>query len=321
MELKLADLSKDVEQYLRKDIDGGILTDKFEIDRYKNEQYINVIDNLMLGNYNEFGEYILQDEIKEELLNCTKVIEDNYENILFVKSVQPINVFSYLNFAIKVINSSQAGYKVAILELLEPIYKGKGFIENTQATVIKRIEVLDNDILKQEIYKAFNVVVKIDDDNSKREKKDDENSLQNIINRKIKLLYIKQKLDMDREYEVVYKKSIEKLNETKEGKQVLEKYKKDTEIAKKCLNVKEDDYKAQSELLINSINYFPTQPIFKEIKVNFNNVNKNLIKQINNKLLELNMVKKIKKQKNIRKINGLDMLNREINRVVDILER
>ena len=321
MELKLADLSKDVEQYLRKDIDGGILTDKFEIDRYKNEQYINVIDNLMLGNYNEFGEYILQAEIKNELLNCAKVIEDNYENILFVKSVQPINVFSYLNFAIKVINSSQAGYKVAILELLEPIYKGKGFIENTQATVIKRIEVLDNDILKQEIYKAFNVVVKIDDDNSKREKKDDENSLQNIINRKIKLLYIKQKLDMDREYEVVYKKSIEKLNETKEGKQVLEKYKKDTEIAKKCLNVKEDDYKAQSELLINSINYFPTQPIFKEIKVNFNNVNKNLIKQINNKLLELNMVKKIKKQKNIRKINGLDMLNREINRVVDILER
>ena len=96
------------------------------------------------------------------------------------------------------------------------------------------MEVLDNDILKQEIYKAFNVVVNVDDDNSKREKKDDENSLQNIIDRKIKLLYIKQKLDMNREFEVVYKKSIEKLNETKEGKQVLERYKKDTEVAKKC---------------------------------------------------------------------------------------
>ena len=43
MELLLADLEKENSKYLRKDIDGGILSEKQEIDRYKLEQYIDVV--------------------------------------------------------------------------------------------------------------------------------------------------------------------------------------------------------------------------------------------------------------------------------------
>lgn len=250
MEFLLADLDKENEKYLRKDIDGGILSEKYEIDRYKYQQYNDVVDNLMLGNYNEFGEYVLQDEIKEELLKCRKVIEDNYENILFVKSEEQVNVFSYLNFAVKVLDSEKLGYKIAILELLEPIYKTKGYIENTQATIIKKIVLPNNDIFKEEVYKAFNIIV--DNLNGKRYVNDID-EFKNILDRKIRLLYIKKHISLQDDFMMCYKKNVEELDKTEEGKKVLEEYKKEEIVAEKYLKVKEDDYKSKNELLTTNI--------------------------------------------------------------------
>lgn len=250
MEFLLANLDKENEKYLRKDIDGGILSEKYEIDRYKYQQYNDVIDNLMLGNYNEFGEYIIQDEIKEELLNCRKVIEDNYENILFVKSEEQVNVFSYLNFAVKVLDSDKLGYKMAILELLEPIYKTKGYIENTQATVIKKIVLPNNNIFKDEVYKAFNIIV---DNSNGRKYVNDIDEFKNILDRKIRLLYVKKHVSLQDDFMMCYKKNVEELNKTDEGKKVLEEHKKEEEIAEKYLKVDETDYKSKNELLTTNI--------------------------------------------------------------------
>lgn len=272
MKFLLADLNKENEKYLRKDIDGGILSEKYEIDRYKYQQYNDVVDNLMLGNYNEFGEYIIQDEIKEELINCRKVIEDNYENILFIKSEEKVNVFSFLNFAVKVVDSDKLGYKAAILELLEPIYKTKGYIENTQATVIKKIVLPNNDVFKDEVYKAFNIIV----DNSNGKKYiNDMDEFSNILDRKIRLLYVKKHISMQDDFMMCYKKNVEELEKTDEGKKVLEEYKKEEEVAKKYLNVDEDDYKSKNELLTTNME--------KKFKV--------LPKEISKNILELEMKK------------------------------
>lgn len=284
MELMLADLSKENPKYIRKDIDGGYLNEKYEIDRYKYEQYADVVDNLMLGNYNEFGEYIIQDDIKEELIACNKIIEDNYENILFVKSEAKVNAFSYLNFAVKVVDCDKDGYKMAILELLEPIYKAKGFIENTQATKLKKVILPNNDIFRQEVYKAFNILLNTSTEGSKIENDD---NFKAIIDRKIKLLYIKQNIETQESnyYEVIYNKNVEELKKTDTGKKVLESAKKDEEIAQKYLNVSENDFKSKNELLIKNIEtYFPVIPM--PIQKNIVSLNKHLVKQITDTLFK-----------------------------------
>lgn len=300
----LADLSKENPKYIRKDIDGGYLNEKYEIDRYKYEQYADVVDNLMLGNYNEFGEYIIQDDIKEELVSCNKIIEDNYENILFVKSQAKVNAFSHLSFAVRVIDSEKEGYKVAILELLEPIYKAKGFIENTQATKLKKVVLPNNDIFRQEVYKAFNILLNTSTDGSKIE---DDDNFKAIIDRKIKLLYIKKNIEQQKSdyHETAYKKNLEELKKTDTGKKVLENTKKDEEIAQKYLNVSEEDYKSKNELLIKNIEIlFPVIPT--AIQANIVSLNKNLVKQITDTLFKVKpkqlVERKIKKPKKLTEV-------------------
>lgn len=297
MELLLADLEKNNSKYLRRDIDGGILSEKYQVDSYKLEQYANVIDNLMLGNYNEFGEYIIQDEIKDELLKCQKVIEDNYENILFVKSKNPVNVFSHLNFAVRVLVNSQTNQNTAILELLEPIYKAKGYIENTQSTVIKKITLPNNDIFRDEVYKAFNIKVDNNGEGQKIELSDDE--FKNSIDRKIRLLYIKKQTieKMNDEYEICYKKNIQELEKTEIGKKVIQETKKEEKIAQKYLNVKENDYKVKNELLYKNIEiFYPNPP--KEIILNIYSLHQTITKNVKAKT---KTVKKPKTKENIQK--------------------
>ena len=302
MELLLADLNKENKKYLRKDIDGGILTDKYEIDRYKLQEYADVIDNLMLGNYNEFGDYEIQPDILNELLKCQKVVVDNYENILFVESINRINAFGKLNFAVKVINSDQQGYKTAVLELLEPIYKAKGYIENTQATIIKKINLPFNEAFKSEIYKEFNIVL-IDGEGSKIEL-EDENAFKETIERKIRLLYIKKYLNNQQDFEICYKKNIEELSKTEEGKKVIEEYKKEEKIAEKYLNIEPDDYKSKNELLTKNIEIiFPIMPspVLENLTILNNKVVNNIQKIVSNMQKQQTKAKVKMKQKTISK--------------------
>lgn len=286
MELKLADLEKENPKYLRKDIDGGILSEKQEIDRYKLEQYIDVVDNLLLGNYNEFGHYEIEEEIVKELIECRKVIEDNFENLLFLKSESAVNAFSNLHFVVRVTESEKPDFNKATLELLEPIYKAKGFIENTQATVLKKVVLENNAIFKDEVYKAFNIIVG-NNSGAKREvvhevltlgKKEEE--FKNVVERKAKLLYVKEKTTEDvKEYETTHNENVEILNKSPEGQKVLQVYKKDLNVAKQYLNIKDYDFKSRSELLLKTIErLLPKVP--KPINDNYRRLNNKIVNRI-----------------------------------------
>lgn len=305
MEFLLSDLDKQNPKMLRKDIDGAILDNKYEIDYYRLEQFSNVIDNLMLGNYDEFGEYIVQDEIKEELIKCEKMIIDNYENILFVKTTNPVNAFSYINFAVKVITNTQTNQNTAILELLEPIYKAKGFVENTQTTILKRITLPNNDIFRQEVYKAFNIKLNANGEGQKIATEDD---FKNTIDRKIRLLYLKKQSfgKMNGYYEICYNKNVEELKKTEIGKKVIEQTNKDEKIAQKYLNVQPNDFKVKVELLNKNIEvsmkHFP-----KNIAINLFNLSKRIAKNINGKSMATNIGKEVEDKK-VRKIASDDML-------------
>ncbi len=305
MEFLLSDLDKQNPKMLRKDIDGAILDNKYEIDYYRLEQFSNVVDNLMLGNYDEFGEYIVQDEIKEELIKCEKMIVDNYENILFVKTTNPVNAFSYINFAVKVITNTQTNQNTAILELLEPIYKAKGFVENTQTTILKRITLPNNDIFRQEVYKAFNIKLNANGEGQKIATEDD---FKNTIDRKIRLLYLKKQSfgKMNGYYEICYNKNVEELKKTEIGKKVIEQTNKDEKIAQKYLNVQPNDFKVKVELLNKNIEvcmkHFP-----KNIAINLFNLSKRIAKNINGKSMATNIGKEVEDKK-VRKNASDDML-------------
>lgn len=297
---KLADLNKNNEKYLRRDIDGGILTNKYEIDKYKQEQYINVVDNLMLGNYNEFGEYVIQDDIKKELLNCRKVVEDSYENILFVHSINNVNVFSTLSFAVRILDSSEDAYKTAALELLEPIYKAKGLIENTQASLISKIKVKNDENLKSFVFEKFNIIPKDDASGARKELKD-ENEFESTLNRKIKLLYIKNRIKevQQQEDEICFKKNKAELEKTKEGQEVLKNYEKDEKIMQKYLRVDNNDYKSKNELLNTHIEQSKVSN--ETIATNTMNASKNVIKIIQDAISVVLKKETIIKEKPVKK--------------------
>ncbi|MBO5888615.1 MAG: hypothetical protein J6Q58_00570 [Clostridia bacterium] len=314
MELKLADLEKENPKYLRKDIDGGIISEKQEIDRYKLEQYIDVVDNLLLGNYNEFGHYEIEEEIVKELIDCRKVIEDNFENLLFLKSESALNAFSNLHFVVRVTESEKPNFNKATLELLEPIYKVKGYIENTQATVLKKVVLENNAIFKDEVYKAFNIIVGGNNTGAKREtieevsKVDSDKNFKNVIDRKVKLLYVKEKTENAPEYETYHKQNVEELSKTNEGKLVLENYKKDLVIAKKYLNIKENDFKSRSELLLKTIErLMPKMPA--QVRKNFTNLNNKIVNRINNVII---VTKPLVKPKNVVKVKKETKLDKMI---------
>lgn len=315
MEFLLADLEKENTKYVRKDIDGGVLTDKYEIDRYKLQQYADVVDNLMLGNYNEFGEYEIQPEILKELLECKKVVTDNYENILFVESLTKISSFGNLNFAVKIINSEQSSHKTAVLEVLEPIYKAKGYIENTQATIIKKINLPFNDIFKSEVYKAFNIVV-LEGEGGKKEITEDE-KFSNLIDRKIRLLYIKKHLENQQDFEICYKKNVEELKKTDEGKKVLQNFEKDEKVAEKYLKIEPEDYKSKNELLTKNIELvFKTLPL--PILNNLVNLHHSSVNKIQKVKLALQKQKIEKEQKKLIVIKKTLREKKQLNNLDDV---
>lgn len=256
--LKLANLENENPEYLRKDISGGILNDKEQIDSYKTEQYINVVDNLMLGNYNECGVYELEPDIVVELINCRKIVNDSYENILFVNSIKPINVFSTLSFAVRITNGDSPSFKYATLELLEPIYKANGMFENTQATTLKKISLKNDEIFRSEVFRIFNIIAKDDDANARTEFKEDEKEFENALMRKIQLLYIKNKIkeEQQKESEICYKKTVKELEKTTKGKEVIAKTANDEKILNKYMHANENDYKARNEILKNNVEQY-----------------------------------------------------------------
>lgn len=284
--LKLADLTKQNEKYLRRDIDGGILTEKEQIDYYKTEQYVNVVDNLMLGNYNELGVYEIEPDIVVELINCRKVVNDNYENILFVNSVKSINVFSTISFAVRITNGDSPSFKFATLELLEPIYKANGLFENTQATILKKISLKDDEHFRSEVFRIFNIVLKDTDANARTELKEDEKEFEKTLMRKIQLLYLKNKLQeqQQKEAEICYNKNVKELEKTTKGKEVLAKSSNDEKILNKYLRADKKDYKAKNDVLKTNIEQSGLMSgiIIKNILQSNNSIIKTIISQSSN---------------------------------------
>ena len=124
----------DKKPYKRADCESGQVTDPDEIDELRHNQQIDILQNLMLGDYAVDGEYVLTDEICDELVKAKKVVTNNYENYIFVQTLRPIGEFGHGKFFVTV---SKLGEKLmATLTFVEPVHKMNKLVTNAQSCQI-----------------------------------------------------------------------------------------------------------------------------------------------------------------------------------------
>ena len=133
---------------------------------------IDVIQNNLLGIYEDDGDYKISPQIVKELLSLHKVKRTTFANSVFCVG----NLLGYgelvfeLTFDSKTHNGKSAS---ATLYLLEDVDKINGYLQNTIKTELEVFnEVVENFI--EETYKHFNIDSEEDDDAEVLERKLDE---------------------------------------------------------------------------------------------------------------------------------------------------
>ncbi len=176
-------------KYLRKDYENGYMSDVVLIDYYKKVQEIDVINNLLIGDYNSKGEYVTSKEILNELLAMPKYIVKTFNTNMYLQSNAEIGNFSQLTFMVTVqdgvpkLNMSRAS-----LLLTEEISKCGGYYINTNSVVLDSFEDANDFDFNDKMFKHFNII-----ENTGRKPAKSEIPL-NVLNRKTALSDAKQNL-------------------------------------------------------------------------------------------------------------------------------
>lgn len=151
------------ERYIRKDIEGGYIYNKSEINYFRQVQRIDVANNLMLGDYNQNGAYTLNSDLIDQLVGLTKVYQYSFGTNMFCQSLDDMDKYGKIDFAIKIVKDTpKKGETTAILELLEPIDKANGYYTNTNTAQISVYTAPETSSFVVDVLKAFNVISKKD---------------------------------------------------------------------------------------------------------------------------------------------------------------
>ena len=151
------------ERYIRKDIEGGYIYNKSEINYFRQVQRIDVANNLMLGDYNQNGAYTLNSDLIDQLVGLTKVYQYSFGTNMFCQSLEDVDKYGKIDFAIKIVKDSpKVGQTTAILELLEPIDKANGYYTNTNTAQISSYTAPETNTFVVDVLKVFNVISKKD---------------------------------------------------------------------------------------------------------------------------------------------------------------
>lgn len=177
-------------EYLRKDIEGGFLTQESDINYFKRTQFIEVMDNKLLGDFNEQGEYVTSADIIKELIKLKKIKTYSYGNTIFCQSASNVGGFGRIEFAIKLLTNVDEAKCVAHLELLENISKANGYFSNTNSVLIATFTSNKYATFAKDCFEAFGVY-----DTSDGGKIEDDFEPESIIARKRYLQWLKTQLE------------------------------------------------------------------------------------------------------------------------------
>ena len=151
------------ERYARADVQGGFIYNKSEIDYFKQTQTIDVMSNLMLGDYNKKGAYVIDKGIIDQLVKVKKYYQYSFGSTTFCQSANDIGGYGKIDFAIKMRNNSQTKMVTSTLQLLETIDRANGYYQNTNTATIAVYSAPESNSYIVDMLKYFNVVSKKED--------------------------------------------------------------------------------------------------------------------------------------------------------------
>lgn len=121
-------------------------------DGYVTEK-VNVIKNDLLGDYNESGKYIINEQVVLELLKLEKTKHSTFNNSIFCTSY--LAGYGEITFELEL--KKQGNYGIAVIYVLEKVDKVNGYIQNTIKTQIAIYkDVLTPDFIDRS-FNGFNV--------------------------------------------------------------------------------------------------------------------------------------------------------------------
>lgn len=216
------------ERYARADVQGGYLYNKSEIDYFKQTQAIDVMHNLMLGDFNKKGTYVINKGIIDQLVKVKKVYQYSFGSTTFCESAQDIGGYGKIDFAIKMRNNTQNKTITATLQLLETIDRANGYYQNTNTASIAVYTAPESNTFVVDMLKYFNVVSKKEDGFLRKEK--DEENVDLIIARKKYEELLKNNVlgKLDDLSKALFEKRIKLLSKSEVGKKILAKFNTET---------------------------------------------------------------------------------------------
>lgn len=251
---------------------------------------VNVISNCLLGNYNDNGDYVIPNNIVDELIAVKKVKKSVFKNSVFCGAF----LVGYGEMVFEVTFQKNTVKEIAMSELfvLENEYKVNGYIQNTIRTRIATFtEKLDDFIEKT--YEHFNIVMSDTDDKSVKEYKVvEEINQQSYINAKRNFNLNMAKLTK-KDYNKLYKayltsrlELLKNLN-TPYSLAILEKFNQEYAKIEKYF-LQDQNYKAVSELLDKCIeDVSNVNPLFAKQEQEFIDKCKPIIDEFSGKATDI----------------------------------
>ena len=216
------------ERYARADVQGGYLYNRSEIDYFKQTQAIDVMNNLMLGDFNKKGAYVIEKGIIDELVKVKKIYQYSFGSTTFCQSVQDIGGYGKIDFAIKMRNNTQNKTVTATLQLLETIDRANGYYQNTNTASIAVYTAQESNHYIVDMLKYFNVVSKKEDGLLRTDRKEEDVDLI-VARRKYETLLKNNVLGkLDDLNKGLFQKRLKILQKSAVGKKILEQFNSET---------------------------------------------------------------------------------------------
>ena len=242
----------EVLNYKRVDVDGKTISNSEDIEYFKTIQATDIVDNCMLGDFDDNGNYVVQKHIVDAIVKMKKIYISAFEKSIYCESVKQFDNYGKINLRLRIVpNTPTEGYTTAVLELLETVNKVNGYFINTNHVTLLGAQFKGEENIEK-IFKFFNIVDITDgvDDGALTENNQD---VLDIINRINYLQMVKegQKKFMSKYQKDLYNKKIQLLSKSKTGAPLLEDFNKEYFYVLSKFTSKEnpDFYKHLNQLL------------------------------------------------------------------------
>lgn len=227
-EVNVVSNAEEVVSYKRPDFDGKILYNKEDIEYFKTIQATDIVDNCMLGDFDEKGNYVVQKHIIDAIVKMKKVYISAFEKSIYCESVKEFENYGKINLRLRIVpNTPSEGYTTAVLELLETVNKVNGYFINTNHVTLLGAQFKGEENIEK-IFKFFNIVDITDgvDDGALKENNQDVLEITNRINYLLMVREGQQKF-MTKYQKDLYNKKIQLLSKSKTGAPLLEDFNKE----------------------------------------------------------------------------------------------